>query len=324
MVDFPRPAASDRGVSQLWGQPLIVEPTAAQHTATLILLHGFSSTPHALHDRWLPGLRERLSDGFSYDSLEGVRFVLPPAPVREISCYGTADRPRYPAWHDYRTADRAASGAEEELDLATLEETREQLHELLDVEIAALGGDASRVVLGGHSQGGCVAMDAAITYHKTLGGVLVSRGHLYSATPLALEPCRCELRILHWHGTCDGSIAPSLASAGWATLLQRGFRKLHAVLDPNTTTGAHSALPAPACSRHVSLLRWLSRDASPHLLLAGHAELPCAPAELDEFASALRKWGLIPAEGVEAADFFTRDVNTRPLGQLSRRAGGPV
>eukprot|EP01043_Picozoa_sp_COSAG02_P102702 COSAG02_NODE_38719_length_425_cov_2.214724_1_plen_39_part_01 len=39
MVDFPRPPAGE-SIAELWGQPLIVEPTA-EHTATVILLHGF-------------------------------------------------------------------------------------------------------------------------------------------------------------------------------------------------------------------------------------------------------------------------------------------
>ena len=46
MADFPRPPAGEAGAAGLWGQPLIVEPSpGAVHTATLILLHGFTSTP---------------------------------------------------------------------------------------------------------------------------------------------------------------------------------------------------------------------------------------------------------------------------------------
>ena len=234
MVDFPRPAVG-KSAAELWGQSLIVEPTA-EHTATLILLHGFTSTPKTLHDRWLPGLRERLSDGFSYDSLKGVRFVLPPAPVREISCYGTAEKPCYPAWHDYLSCDRAAAGEEELVDTASLEETRVRLHEIMDVEIAAVGGDPSRVCLGGHSQGACTALDAAVTYHRTIGGVLLSRGHLYSNTGMELDPDRADLRIRHFHGTNDSTIPACLATKTWSALLQSGYRNLHVTLHPNVGT----------------------------------------------------------------------------------------
>jgi predicted esterase len=245
MVDFPRPPAGE-SIAELWGQPLIVEPTA-EHTATVILLHGFSSTPRTLRDRWLPGLHKRLSDGFSFAGLEGVRFILPPAPVREISCYGTAQRPAIAAWHDYLTCDRAAAGEEELVDRKTLEETRLRLHEMLDVEIAAVGGDPLRVCLGGHSQGGCAALDAAVTYYRTIGGVLLSRGHLYSDTHAALEPDRADLRIRHFHGTNDSIIPACLAAKGWSALLQSGYRNLHVTLHPSAGT-------ALACSQALKKL----------------------------------------------------------------------
>lgn len=258
MVDFPRPPVG-QSVAELWGQPLLVDPTA-EHTATVVLLHGFSSTPKTLHDRWLPGLRQRLSDGFSFDSLEGVRFVLPPAPIREISCYGTAERPAIAAWHDYLTYDRAAGGEEEMLDTATLEDTRLRLHELLDVEIALVGGDPSRVLLGGHSQGGCTALDAAVTYHRTIGGVFVSRGHLYSDTRAALEPDRADIRIRHFHGTNDCTIPACLATKGWSELLQRGYRNLHVTLHPNTGASFRcSEIPNFA---RVTCFRWSVHTAS--------------------------------------------------------------
>ena len=56
----------------------------------------------------------------------------------------------------------------------------------------------------------------------------------------------------------------------------------------------------------------------------GHAETPCLPAELDEFAATLMGWGLVPRQGADAADFFTRDVKTYPTERLTRRASGQV
>jgi hypothetical protein len=58
MVEFPRPAVSDRGVIHLWGQPLVVEqPTVAQCTVAIMLPHGFSSTSRTLWVSPLPGAR---------------------------------------------------------------------------------------------------------------------------------------------------------------------------------------------------------------------------------------------------------------------------
>ena len=50
-----------------------------------------------------------------------------------------------------------------------------RLHALLDREIAMLGGDASRVVFGGASQGGMLALHVAMGYRSPLGALICLR-----------------------------------------------------------------------------------------------------------------------------------------------------
>lgn len=69
-------------------------------------------------------------------------------------------------------------------DLASLDENKledevsimravDKLHDVLDTEIAASKVPSTKTVLAGFSQGGALAMYAALTYHKRLAGVAV-------------------------------------------------------------------------------------------------------------------------------------------------------
>jgi hypothetical protein len=52
-----------------------------------------------------------------------------------------------------------------------------------------LGGDATRVVLGGNSQGGTVSLHAAISYGRPLGGLLCLRSCLVETVTIPRDRC---------------------------------------------------------------------------------------------------------------------------------------
>merc|ERR1740138_1727499 len=83
---------------------------------------------------------------------------------------GAWRRKRFRAWFDYIT-DQGGS-AENKIRLASLLAVRARIHSLIDREVQRLGGNPKRVILGGASQGCCVALDAALTYPEELGGVI--------------------------------------------------------------------------------------------------------------------------------------------------------
>ena len=90
------------------------------------------------------------------------------------------------------------------------------------LQAAALGGDYSRVAIGGASQGCCMALDAALTHRELLGGVFASFGHVYECTA-RLTPYpegRNALPISAFHGAADECIAASLALRKYADLVR--------------------------------------------------------------------------------------------------------
>jgi len=181
---------------------------------SLILLHGFGSSPAEVMF-----IGDVLRQRFPH-----LRVVCPAAPLRTISCYD-GDRPRLPAWHDYFTDNGGAKGRpdlEERIDLKHVQFQRQRLHRIISQEAARYATGASAVVLGGISQGGCMSLDAAVTWPKRLGGVYCGHGQLYSVTSLPEGLAERELRVLGIHGDADKVLAPNLAKAGWNRLRRAG------------------------------------------------------------------------------------------------------
>ena len=215
--------------------PVVVSP-AAPHDATLLLLPGFTCTAESMAESWMPAISEKLGDRGGR-----LKLVYLNAPEREVSCYG-AERPRMRAWHDYFTdhgGDEGRPELEEEIDEAHVAWSRARIHAAIDAEVALLGGDHSRVAVGGASQGCCMALDAALTYPALLGGVFASFGQVYACTARALAAApggaaaKCSLRLVAFHGAGDRCIAASLAMRRYADLVDLGFSALRLHVEPD-------------------------------------------------------------------------------------------
>ena len=120
--------------------PFILQPRDPEHhAATVVMLHGFTSSGKQLASGWLPALSRVLGPR----ALATLKLVFLNAPVRAVSCYGE-ERPRHPAWHDYYSdhgGDEGRPELEEDIDEEQLAWCRSKIHEVLDAEAAILGGD---------------------------------------------------------------------------------------------------------------------------------------------------------------------------------------
>jgi len=123
------------------------------------------------------------------------------------------------------------------------------IHSLIEQEITLVGGDAQNVVIGGASQGCCVALDAAVNFQYTLGGCIASFGHIYSGTELCSS--RKDLPIFHFHGDADEVIALSLAKTGWERLKKTGFTQIMFHTGPGLTHCEPSAIEFDMCARQL-------------------------------------------------------------------------
>jgi len=169
---------------------------------------------------WLHGLG---ADGHDFEPIvphlgleeAGVRFVFPNAPRRAVSInMGLL----MPAWYDIRGLD-----AHSAIDLLGIRTSGEQVEALVRRENVR-GVPAGSIVLAGFSQGGVVALYAALRHPERLAGVVALSTYLPEPSGRAddLSPANAGLPIFVAHGTDDPMIPLSRGMAARDRLLAIG------------------------------------------------------------------------------------------------------
>lgn len=185
-------------------RPVEVE-TGPDIELAVIWLHGIGADGHDF-EPVVPEL------GLSF----GARFVFPHAPVRPVTINGgLAMR----AWYDIVSLDRP--GPE---DAAGIRASAAAVTRLIDAELER-GLEAANVVVAGFSQGGALALHAALRERRRLAGVLALSAYLPLADTLAAERA-AENRatpIFMAHGTEDPVVPLAFAERSRAHLAEAGY-----------------------------------------------------------------------------------------------------
>lgn len=209
---------------------VILAPASAN--ASVIWLHGLGADGHD----FVPIVPElRLPESLN------VRFVFPHATVRPVTINnGHPMR----AWYDIKSLGTGARG-----DAAGLDESVARIARLIAAE-QALGVAANRIVIAGFSQGGAVALHAALAHGERLAGVLALSTYLPVPETLEprLAPANRDLPILMCHGTFDPVVVPPMGEAARAWLEAHQYP-----VEWRTYPMQHQVVP----SEIADLARWL-------------------------------------------------------------------
>jgi phospholipase/carboxylesterase len=169
---------------------------------------------------WLHGLG---ADGHDFEPMVPelnlpftARFVFPHAPVLPVSI--NAGMPMR-AWYDIF----GLSGDVQE-DATRIRASAAAVAKLIDREIER-GMSSERIVLAGFSQGGAVALHAALREPRTLAGVIALSTYLPIAETVAAErsPANARLPILMAHGTSDPVLPLTLGEMSRQMLVNLGY-----------------------------------------------------------------------------------------------------
>ncbi|MHB8347541.1 MAG: alpha/beta hydrolase [Acidiferrobacterales bacterium] len=206
--------------------------TAPRPDASVIWLHGLGADGNDLA-AIVPelGLPRSLA----------VRFLFPHAPYRPVTINGGQVMR---AWYDIELTDTGFNQK-----LTHIRESEVLLRDLIDAE-ERRGIPPERVVLGGFSQGGAIALFTGLRFPKSLGGIMV----LSSPVPLAgnlmgqADPANRQVPIFMAHGTYDDIIPFATAQAARNLLAAGG-----ASIDWHEYPMEHSICPGEI--RDIS--RWL-------------------------------------------------------------------
>lgn len=186
--------------------------TAPAPTASIVILHGLGADAND----FVPFARE-----LDLANVGPVRFVFPNSPVRPVTINGGHVMP---AWYDIIGADLGQGGGRPE-DEAGLRQSQALVDALIDRE-KARGVPASRIVLGGFSQGCAMTLMTGLRHPERLAGLLCMSGYL--PLPALLEAERhaanADVPIFQAHGQQDGVIPIARALSTRDALVAAGHR----------------------------------------------------------------------------------------------------
>jgi len=177
-------------------------------TGVVILLHGLGDT----------------SEGWSFEMRSihkkhsHIKFILPTAPVQPV----TINRGmRCTSWYDIKSLT-----SRDEEDYNGLAETTERITAIIEKEVKG-GIPASRIILGGFSQGAAVSMHIGYHYPETLSGVIALSGYL----PIKGEEDMFEINsnakrtpLFLGHGTADQVVKYEWGKASYEALVKAGVQ----------------------------------------------------------------------------------------------------
>ena len=145
-----------------------------------------------------------------------IRFVFPHAPLRAVTINGGMTMR---AWYDI--VPNAQGFGENAQDVREAEGI---LRGLIERE-RGRGIAAENIIVAGFSQGGAIALQAALRYPARLGGLLALSTYLPLATTLAEErnPSNNDIPIFMAHGEFDPLISLSRAQHSRMLLEQLGY-----------------------------------------------------------------------------------------------------
>ena len=141
---------------------VVIEPTL-EHTHSVVFLHGLYCSGNDFDE--VPNLLSELGGNPG-----AIRWIYPNAPKRTIDWPAGAEE-NVAAWYNYHT-DKSGTMEHDTIDEDQLKSAAASVISLLGQEAAKFGGDWSRLILGGNSQGGTVASFVAATCGRKLGGLL--------------------------------------------------------------------------------------------------------------------------------------------------------
>eukprot|EP00928_Gymnodinium_smaydae_P011503 TRINITY_DN14236_c0_g1_i2.p1 TRINITY_DN14236_c0_g1~~TRINITY_DN14236_c0_g1_i2.p1 ORF type:complete len:293 (-),score=38.33 TRINITY_DN14236_c0_g1_i2:318-1196(-) len=195
-------------------EDLIIEPTG-KHTHTVILLHGLYCRGSDFEQ--VPSLLVQLFGERAETS--GIKYIFPNAPIRTIS-WPDGPEEGVPSWYNYFTC-KCGEESDDEIDMEHWNEMTEKMQNLIKAEVNELG-NASKIIIGGNSQGGTIACNVALTSEYELGALFILRSCLLSYTPVLKD--RNALPVHIFRAELDTTFIHALTQKRFQQFIDNGFR----------------------------------------------------------------------------------------------------
>jgi len=170
--------------SRMSSNPIVIEPSST-HQATLFFFHGLGDTGSGWSDYW------------QCLGVSNLKIILPTAPSNRVTLNMGM---KMPSWFDIYGLSEDSKEDEE-----GIKKSAENVHNLIDEEISKTGISSDKILLGGFSQGGALAIYSALTYPKKLAGTVLYSCWLplHKSISNKIVDVNKQLPTLQCHGNAD-------------------------------------------------------------------------------------------------------------------------
>ena len=179
--------------------------TAKEPNASVIWLHGLGADGSDF---------EAMVPELTLDPHLAIRFIFPNAARIPVTVNGGVVMP---AWYDILDM-----SIDRKVDTRQLTQSSNDIIALVEQQIAQ-GIPSERIILAGFSQGGAVAYQAALTYHKPLAGLLAMSTYLATSATIELNKANEKLAVMVMHGNQDPVVPEALGQFAKNFLFDHGY-----------------------------------------------------------------------------------------------------
>jgi phospholipase/carboxylesterase len=179
---------------------------ATKAQAVVIWLHGLGSNPQDME-----GLAGEL------DCTVAIRHIFLAAPIRPVTINNGYEMP---AWYDIY-----GMSFQDREDIVGITQSQQLLHKVIEQQIAD-DIPSHHIYLAGFSQGAAVALFSGLSFHTSLGGLLVLSGYLPCQTQLQVQQAK-TLPIFFAVGQYDDMVLPQWSQQSVLSVQKMGFEHIH-------------------------------------------------------------------------------------------------
>jgi len=177
---------------------IVLEPKQSAVQSSLIFLHGLGDSAHGWYDIFV---KENLVP-------QSTRVILLTAPMAPVSINGGAVMT---SWFDLYLPHMSKS----KYSIDEVAKSQERVLEAINQEIKFHQDDASRVFLGGFSQGAAMSLHIGLEHKRKLGGIIALSGFLFEETKIN-QP---DLNVLITHGDDDSMLPYKQSEASYKRII---------------------------------------------------------------------------------------------------------
>ena len=172
---------------------IIKEPSSGVHTHTMIFIHGLDTAPE---------LYEGALKEMNIIKRNTTKIIYLRAPIQNVTCFGGASGL---SWFDVYYMPLNSSSA---CDLKGFKKASHYLLKEIRKEAKILGGRFDKIIIGGHSQGGCLTLSTAYSMKEMIGGVISFSGVLFPE--IKVRHGKEKLNVYYAYGDSDTILLPKV------------------------------------------------------------------------------------------------------------------